>query len=190
MIKKRCDWCENQSDEYIKYHDEEWGVPLHDDRKHFEFLVLEGAQAGLSWATILKRRRGYQRAFSGFNVKEVVAYDEQKIRELLKDPGIIKNKAKIYSAVHNAWKFIEIQEEFGSFDAYIWQFVGGKTIINAWKDTSQLPATSKESDALSRDLKSRGFKFVGSKIMYAHMQAAGLVNDHIIDCFRYKEVMI
>lgn len=191
MLKKRCDWCENQSEEYIRYHDEEWGVPVHDDRVHFEFLVLEAAQAGLSWATILKRRRDYQRAFSGFNVNEVAAYDEQKIRELLNDPGIInKNKTKIYSTVHNARKFIEIQEEFGSFDAYIWQFVGGKTIINTWNDISQLPATSKESDALSRYLKSRGFKFVGSKIMYAHMQAAGLVNDHIIDCFRYNEVMI
>jgi DNA-3-methyladenine glycosylase I len=186
--KVRCQWCENTFDEYIRYHDEEWGVPVHDDRKHFEFLILEGAQAGLSWATILKRRAGYRRAFADFDPETVARYSQAKIEELLRDPGIIRNRLKVQGAVINAAKFIEVQEECGSFDHYIWQFVGGQPIVNRWQSLRELPATTKESDALSKDLKKRGFKFVGSTIMYAHMQACGLVNDHTVDCFRYKEV--
>jgi len=188
IMKKRCDWCVNQFDEYIKYHDEEWGVPVHDDRIHFEFLILEGAQAGLSWSTILKRREGYRKAFANFDVHKVAEYDEEKILELLNDPGIIRNTLKVNSAVNNARKFIEVQKEFGSFGHYIWGFVGGTTKVNRWNKMSAIPATSKESDELSKDLKKRGFKFVGSTIMYAHMQATGLVNDHTTDCFRYNEV--
>ena len=188
-MKKRCAWCENQFDEYVRYHDEEWGVPVHDDRIHFEFLILEGAQAGLSWSTILKRRSGYVKAFAGFEVKIVASYDELKIQDLLNDPGIIRNRRKINAAVNNAQRFIEIQKEFASFDTYIWSFVGSSTITNRWNQMSEIPATSNESDELSKDLKKRGFKFVGSTIMYAHMQATGLVNDHTLDCFRYKEVI-
>ncbi len=184
----RCDWSKNQSENYIKYHDEEWGVPVHDDRKHFEFLILEGAQAGLSWATILKRRDGYRQAFADFDPVKVAQFDEDKIQELLQFEGIIRNKLKVRGAVTNAQKFLETQKEFGTFDAYIWQFVDGKPIVNHWKTMSEVPATSPESDALSKDLKKRGFKFVGSTIMYAHMQACGLVNDHTIDCFRFEEV--
>ncbi|MFC2123822.1 DNA-3-methyladenine glycosylase I [Bacteroidota bacterium] len=188
-MKIRCAWCENLFAEYIRYHDEEWGVPIHDDRIHFEFLILEGAQAGLSWSTILKKRSGYRSAFASFDVKKVAAYDEARIQELLNDPGIIRNRQKINSAVNNACRFIEIQQEFGSFDTYIWSFVDYKTINNKWENDSDIPATSKQSDELSKDLKKRGFKFVGSTIMYAHMQATGLVNDHTVDCFRYREVM-
>jgi len=188
-MKKRCGWSENSFDAYEKYHDEEWGVPVHDDRKHFEFLILEGAQAGLSWATILKRRAGYRNAFADFNPDVVAKYTAKKIAELLLDVGIIRNRLKVNGTVTNAQKFLEVQAEFGSFDKYIWGFVGGKVIINKWKTLAEMPATSKESDALSKDLKKRGFKFVGSTIMYAHMQACGLVNDHVTDCFRYKEVM-
>ena len=184
----RCDWAKNQSEAYIKYHDEEWGVPVHDDRKHFEFLILEGAQAGLSWATILKRRDGYRQAFAEFDPKIVATFDEVKIMELLQFEGIIRNKLKVRSAVTNAQHFLEVKQEFGSFDTYIWQFVDGKPIVNHWKTMNEVPATSPESDALSKDLKKRGFKFVGSTIMYAHMQACGLVNDHTIDCFRFGEV--
>lgn len=185
---KRCAWVENTFDEYTKYHDEEWGVPVHEDDIHFEFLILEGAQAGLSWSTILKRREGYRKAFSNFEPKKVAKYDEKKIQELLQDEGIIRNRLKVRAAVTNAQKFLEIQNEFGSFDKYIWEFVGGKPIVNKWKDISELPATSKESDSLSKDLKKRGFKFVGSTIIYAHMQACGLVNDHLKECFRYEEI--
>ncbi len=188
MEKHRCSWCVGTFDDYVKYHDEEWGVPVHDDRKHFEFLILEGAQAGLSWATILKRRAGYRKAFANFDPKNVARFDSNTINELLQDPGIIRNKLKVNGAVTNAQHFLEIQDEFGSFDKYIWSFVGNKPIVNSWKKMSEVPATSKESDALSKDLKKRGFKFVGSTIMYAHMQACGLVNDHTTDCFRYKEV--
>ncbi|MDX1627374.1 MAG: DNA-3-methyladenine glycosylase I [Fulvivirga sp.] len=188
-MKNRCEWAEGQFDQYIKYHDEEWGVPVHDDQKHFEFLILEGAQAGLSWATILKRREGYRKAFADFEVEKVAQYDEDKIQELLKDEGIIRNKLKVRSAVNNAQRFLEVQKEFCSFDQYIWSFVDGQPIINEWKKLSEVPATSAESDALSKDLKKRGFKFMGSTIMYAHMQACGLVNDHTTDCFRYKEVI-
>ena len=188
QMKKRCDWAGTTSESYIEYHDKEWGVPVHEDRVHFEFLILEGAQAGLSWATILNRREGYRKAFADFDPHIVKDYNEEKIQELLQDEGIIRNKLKVRGAVINAQKFIEVQKEFGSFDTYIWSFVGNKTIKNNWTNMSQVPATSPESDALSKDLKKRGFKFVGSTIMYAHMQACGLVNDHTTDCFRYSEV--
>lgn len=187
-MKKRCAWCENTFDEYVKYHDEEWGVPVHDDRKHFEFLILEGAQAGLSWATILKRRDGYRVAFADFDVEEVARFSQEKIEALLLDPGIIRNRLKVQGTVINAQKFLELQKEFGSFDKYIWSFVGGRPIVNSPKTMKDVPATSPESDALSKDLKKRGFKFVGSTIIYAHMQACGLVNDHTVDCFRYNRV--
>lgn len=188
MDKKRCGWSENTFEEYEKYHDEEWGVPVYDDRKHFEFLILEGAQAGLSWATIIKRREGYRKAFADFNPEKVARYSQSKIEKLLQDPGIIRNRLKVQGAVNNAKRFLEVQQEFGSFDKYIWGFVGDKTIVNQWQSIHDIPATSKESDALSRDLKKRGFKFAGSTIMYAHMQACGLVNDHEVGCFRYKEL--
>lgn len=188
MSIKRCKWAEGQFSEYIKYHDEEWGVPVHDDQTHFEFLILEGAQAGLSWSTILKRREGYRKAFADFNPEKVAQFDDAKIEELLENPGIIRNKLKVKSAVTNAQHFLEIQDEFGNFNAYIWDFVGGEPIINHWKSMEEVPATTKESDALSKDLKKRGFKFTGSTIMYAHMQACGLVMDHTTDCFRYKEL--
>ncbi len=186
--KKRCGWVEGQFDDYIRYHDEEWGVPVHEDQKHFEFLILEGAQAGLSWATVLKKREGYKAAFANFNAVEVSKFDEKKIRSLLTFDGIIKNQFKIRATVNNAQRFLEVQEEFNGFDNYIWQFVDGEPIVNHWKDISEVPATSTESDTLSKDLKKRGFKFVGSTIIYAHMQACGLVNDHTVDCFRYHEV--
>ena len=187
---KRCQWCENSFEDYVKYHDEEWGAPVHDDQRHYEFLVLEGAQAGLSWSTIIKKREGYRKAFANFDYKKVALFDETKIEELLQDPGIIRNRLKVKSAVTNAQRFLEVQKEFGSFDAYIWQFVGGKPIVNKWKKMGEVPASTKESDALSKDLKKRGFKFVGTTIIYAHMQACGLVNDHTTDCFRYKEVLV
>ncbi len=187
-MKKRCSWAENSFDEYVRYHDEEWGVPVHDDQTLFEFLILEGAQAGLSWATILKRRNGYRAAFSNFDVNKVAAYDSKKINDLLLDPAIIRNKLKINAAVANAQRFLEIQQEFGSFDKYVWSFVDGRPIKNHWKTSDEVPVTTPESDALSKDLKKRGFKFVGSTIMYAFMQACGLVNDHTTDCFRYNEI--
>jgi DNA-3-methyladenine glycosylase I len=187
-MKKRCGWAEGQFEAYVKYHDEEWGVPVHDDKKHFEFLILEGAQAGLSWATILKKREGYRQAFADFSVEKVAKYDENKILELITNDKIIRNKLKIRSAVSNAQKFLEVQREFKSFDNYMWQFVNDKPIVNKWKSMSECPATSKESDVLSKDLKKRGFKFVGSTVIYAHMQACGLINDHLTTCFRYHEV--
>jgi len=183
----RCEWSLG-SQEYIDYHDKEWGVPVHDDKKHFEFLVLEGAQAGLSWATILKRRENYRKAFADFDVNKISQFDQSDIERLLNDSGIIRNKLKINSIITNAKCFIQIQKEFGSFDNYIWAFVGNKPIINNIKSMKDIPATSKESDALSKDLKKRGFKFVGSTIIYAHMQACGLVNDHAVYCFRHKLV--
>ena len=189
MKKKRCQWSEmGKNERMLKYHDEEWGVPVHDDNKHFEFLILEGAQAGLSWSTILNRREGYRKAFAGFDPKKVARFTPKKIEKLLLDPGIIRNRLKVNSAVSNAKLFLEVQKEFGSFDKYIWSFVGGKVKKNKWKKMSQIPATSPESDALSADLKKRGFKFAGSTIMYAHLQAAGLVNDHETGCFRYKKL--
>ncbi|MEQ9231377.1 MAG: DNA-3-methyladenine glycosylase I [Cyclobacteriaceae bacterium] len=187
-MPKRCNWAEGQFEDYIKYHDEEWGVPVHDDRKHFEFLVLESAQAGLSWATILKKRNGYRNAFANFDVSLVAQYGSGMVEELLQDASIIRNRAKIEATINNAKRFIEIQGEFGTFDKYIWEFVGGKPIINQWKSMSEVPVTTPESDALSKDLKKRGFKFLGSTTIYAHMQAIGLVNDHTVDCFRHREV--
>jgi DNA-3-methyladenine glycosylase I len=187
-MNKRCEWC-GTDPLYVKYHDKEWGVPVHDDNKHFEMIILDGAQAGLSWLTVLRKRENYRKAFDKFNPKKVAKYDEKKIAELLENPGIIRNKLKVKSAVTNAQAFLKVQKEFGSFDKYIWQFVNYKTIVNKWKSLKELPATSKESDAMSKDLKKRGFKFVGSTICYAYMQAAGMVNDHIKSCFRYKEVM-
>ena len=175
---KRCQWVENSFPEYEKYHDEEWGVPVYDDQTQFEFLILEGAQAGLSWSTILKRREGYRNAFANFDVESVARFDQKKIESLLQDTGIIRNKLKVYSAVSNAQAFIKVQEAVGSFHEYIWSFVGGQPIVNHWKEMQEVPATTEVSDKLSKDLKKRGFKFVGSTIIYAHMQAVGMVNDH------------
>ena len=182
---ERCTWPKNEL--AIRYHDVEWGVPLHDDDKLFEFLILEGAQAGLSWDTILRKRENYRKAFDGFDVKKVARYTDKRIEKLLQDEGIIRNRLKVASAVTNAKAFLKVQNEFGSFDKYIWAFIDGKPIVNKWKQTGQVPATSKESDAISKDLKKRGFNFVGSTIIYAHMQATGMVNDHLVSCFRYKE---
>jgi DNA-3-methyladenine glycosylase I len=179
----RCGWAKGEL--YIRYHDEEWGVPVHDDRTLFEFLILEGAQAGLSWSTILNKRENYRRAFDGFDPQKVAEYQSKKITSLLVDPGIVRNKLKIASAVANAKAFLRVQEEFGAFDRYVWQFVGGKAIVNPWK-VHKIPARTAESDAMSKDLKRRGFNFVGSTICYAFMQAVGMVNDHAPDCFRYK----
>lgn len=186
-LKTRCPWC-LKSPGYVHYHDTEWGVPVHDDRRHFEFLILEGAQAGLSWEIILNKREGYRKAFAGFDPEKVARFTEKKLEKILLDPGIVRNRLKVYAAVNNARRFLEVQKEFGSFNAYIWQFVNYQPIVNKWKTLKQVPATSKESDALSKDLLKRGFKFVGSTVMYAHMQACGLVNDHLVDCFRYPEV--
>lgn len=184
----RCPWVEAGNKLYEEYHDSEWGVPVHSDRKHFEFLILESAQAGLSWITILKRRQGYKKAFSGFDPEKVASYDEKKLEELMQDAGIIRNRLKIASAINNARHFLAIQEEFGSFDRYIWEFVGGKPLQNCWRSLKEIPSSTKESIALSKDLKKRGFSFVGPTVIYAHMQATGLVNDHLVDCFRYKEI--
>jgi len=185
--KSRCPWC-LKFDEYIEYHDNEWGIPVHNDRTHFEFLILEGAQAGLSWATVLKKRKGYRKAFADFDPVKVSRFTSARIAKILEDPGIIRNKLKVNSAVNNAKRFLEVQKEFKSFDAYIWSFVNNKPIINKWRSISEIPPTTKESDALSKDLIKRGFKFVGSTVIYAHMQACGLVNDHLIDCWKYKKV--
>lgn len=180
----RCAWAADAL--MHAYHDEEWGVPVHDDRRHFEFLVLEGAQAGLSWATVLRKRENYRKAFAAFEPAKVARFTAKRVEKLLLDPGIIRNRLKVNSAVKNAQRFLEVQEEFGSFDDYIWRFVDGKPKVNGWKSIRQVPATTRESDALSKDLKKRGFAFVGSTVMYAHMQACGLVNDHTTDCFRYR----
>ncbi len=169
----------------IRYHDEEWGRPVHDDRRLFEFLILEGAQAGLSWETILKKREAYRKAFDRFDPKVVAKYGKGKVRELLRNAGIVRNRLKIEGAIRNANAFLAVRDEFGSFDAYIWQFVGGQPLVNAWRSLRQLPATTPESDAMSKDLKRRGFTFVGSTICYAFMQAVGMVNDHVVHCFRY-----
>lgn len=185
---KRCPWVTEGNELFEHYHDFEWGVPVHDDRKHFEFIVLEGAQAGLSWSTILKRREGYRKAFANFDPKKVAAFDEHKIEQLLKDETIIRNRLKILSAVNNAKCFLEVQREFGSFDEYIWNFVGGKPIQNHRKTIKEIPAETKEAQVLSKDLKKRGFTFVGPTIIYAHMQAVGLVNDHLVDCFPYRQL--
>lgn len=183
----RCTWCAKDS-LYIAYHDQEWGVPVHDDQRLFEFLVLEGAQAGLSWLTILKKREAYRQAFDGFDPQKVARYTKRKLRSLLNNPGIVRNRLKIESAVNNARAFLDVQREFGSFDAYQWQFVDGRPKQNRFLSLRQIPAKTKESDAFSRDLKQRGFSFVGSTIMYAHMQAVGMVNDHVLGCFRHARV--
>lgn len=185
--KTRCVWCLSGNEAYITYHDEEWGVPVHDDRKQFEFLTLESAQAGLSWSCVLNKRAGYRKAFADFDPEKVARFSEKKIAKLIENPAIIRNKLKINAAVTNARAFLAVQEEFGTFDKYFWQFVEGRPIVNKWQLHEQVPATSKESDALSKDLKQRGFKFVGSTIIYAHMQAIGMVNDHLVSCFRHRE---
>ena len=182
----RCSWAKTPIE--IDYHDNEWGVPLHDDRKLFEFLILEGAQAGLSWVTILKKREVYRQAFAGFEIAKVARFRPAKVDSLPRNPGIVRNRLKIASAIRNAKAAMAVQKEFGSLDAYLWQFAGGRPIRNAWESLKQVPATSKESDALSKDLKKRGFNFVGSTICHAFMQAVGMVNDHTIDCFRYREL--
>jgi len=185
--KFRCPWC-LKFEEYIQYHDKEWGVPVHDDRVHFEFLLLEGAQAGLSWSMILKKRENYRKAFAGFDAAKVARFSTAKIEKLLQDPGIVRNRLKVNAAVNNAKRFLEVQKEFGSFDKYIWNFVNGRPIVNKWKSIKEVPPTTKESDLLSKDLIKRGFKFVGSTVIYSHMQACGLVNDHLVECWRYKRV--
>ncbi|MBP9502925.1 MAG: DNA-3-methyladenine glycosylase I [Candidatus Promineofilum sp.] len=186
-VQVRCPWATDDP-LYIAYHDREWGVPLHDDRALFEFLVLEGAQAGLSWLTILRKRENYRRAFDGFDPAAVARFDEARVAALLGDPGIIRNRLKINSAVGNARAFLKVQDEFGSFAAYMWAFVGGRPIVNRWESLRQVPAQTAESRALSQDLKRRGFSFVGPTIMYAHMQAVGMVNDHLVGCFRHAAV--
>lgn len=185
-IPMRCHWASSEVN--IPYHDEEWGVPLHDDRRLFEMLILEGAQAGLSWDTVLKKRARYREVFDGFDPAMVARYDAKKVKALLTDPGIIRNRLKIAATIDSANAFLAVQREFGSFDAYVWRFVGGKPKRNAWNAHRRLPAKTAESDVLSKDLKARGFRFVGSTICYAFMQATGMVNDHLVDCFRYREV--
>ena len=173
--------------DYIRYHDDEWGVPLHDDRGQFEFLILEGAQAGLSWSTILRKRDGYREAFAEFDIEKIARFDKRKVEKLMQFPGIVRNRLKIESAIGNARAAIRLQDEVGSLAAHLWSFVGGRPIVHRWKAMKQVPATSAESDAMSKDLKKRGFRFVGSTILYAHMQATGMVNDHTIDCYRHAE---
>ena len=182
----RCGWARNP--QLIRYHDEEWGVPQHDDRKLFEILILEGAQAGLSWETILQKRDHYRAVFDGFDPETVATYDRRKLNELLRDPGIVRNRLKLASARQNAQAFLKVQKEFGSFDSYVWQFVGGWPRVNSWRSLGQVPARTGQSDAMSKDLRKRGFAFVGSTICYAFMQAVGMVNDHWRECFRYREV--
>ena len=186
--KTRCEWVKADDPLMLDYHDSEWGVPVREDRKHFEFLVLEAAQAGLSWSTILKRREGYRAAFSNFDPQKVARYTDQRIEKLTQDSSIIRNRMKIAAAVKNARQFLAIQEEFGTFDSYAWRFVDGRPTVNHRKSTKDIPATSPQSEAFSKDLKARGFSFVGSTIIYAHMQAIGMVNDHLVSCFRYREV--
>jgi len=185
----RCPWVDLTKTDYVDYHDIEWGVPVHDDRRLFEFLILEGAQAGLSWYTVLRKRENYRIAFDGFDPEKVARYGKKKVQELLANPGIIRNKAKILAAINNAQRFIEIQSEFASFDTYIWSFVDGRPIVNELRELEDYAATSRESDALSTDLRQRGLRFVGSTICYAHMQATGMVNDHTIGCFRRQEIV-
>ncbi len=187
MKKHRCNWCVDDS-LYEAYHDEEWGVPVYDDATLFEFLILETFQAGLSWITVLRKRENFRKAFDNFDYKTIAKYEQNKIDALLQDAGIIRNKLKVNATITNAQAFIKIQEEFGSFSKYIWEFVDGKPIKNSWQSLSDVPATTPISDALSKDLKKRGFKFVGSTVVYAHMQATGMINDHVVGCFRYEEV--
>jgi DNA-3-methyladenine glycosylase I len=184
--RTRCEWATGPWN--IPYHDTEWGVPVHDDRAHFEFLVLEGAQAGLSWLTILKKRDGYRRVFAGFDPEKVARFTQKRIEKILLDPGIIRNRAKVESTVRNARAYLAVQEEFGSFDAYMWRFVGGRPKVNKWRRLGQIPATTPASEALSADLRRRDFRFVGPTVCYSHLQAAGLVNDHVVSCFRYAEL--
>ena len=186
--KKTCSW-PNNNPLMVEYHDKEWGVPVHDDRKHFEFMVLDAFQAGLSWAIVLKKRDGFRKAFEDFDIQKIAKFNESKIQKLLLDASIIRNQQKIRATINNANQFLKIQKEFGSFDKYIWQFTDYKTKLNKWTSLDQIPATSAESDVMSKDLKKRGFKFAGSTICYAYMQAAGMVNDHLTECFRYKEVL-
>ncbi|PAB57884.1 DNA-3-methyladenine glycosylase I [Anaeromicrobium sediminis] len=185
---KRCDWV-TEDPLYIKYHDEEWGVPVHDDRVHFEFLVLESAQAGLSWITVLKKRENYRLLYDNFDYEKVALYDENKIEELLSNKGIIRNRRKIESSINNANRFMEVQREFGSFDNYIWSFVENKVLINSWATLGDVPASTDLSDKISKDMKKRGFKFIGTTIIYSYLQAVGIINDHTTDCFRYEECM-
>jgi DNA-3-methyladenine glycosylase I len=187
VVMKRCEWA-GSDPLYLDYHDREWGVPVRDDRLLFEFLVLEGAQAGLSWLTILRKRENYRAAFAGFDPKKVAAFDEARMEKLLADPGIVRNRLKVQSAVHNARAFLEVQREFGTFSAYMWGFTGGAPRVNQWPSIREIPARTPESDALSKDLVRRGFSFAGSTIVYAHMQAVGMVNDHTVDCFRWREL--
>jgi DNA-3-methyladenine glycosylase I len=188
VATKRCSWVKDDDQLMREYHDREWGVPAHDDRTHFEFLVLEAAQAGLSWSIVLKKREGYRRAFSEFDPAKVARYSQARIDRLTNDSGIVRNRMKIAAAVKNAKAFLEVQEQFGRFDAYCWQFVDGRPRQNRWSSLRQVPATTAESDAFSRDLKNRGFSFVGSTVVYSHMQAVGMVNDHLVDCFRHRDV--
>ena len=186
--RPRCDWSyAGISADYLRYHDEEWGVPVHDDRRQFEFLILEGAQAGLSWSTILSKREGYRRAFAGFDFERVARFNQRSVERLLNDPGIVRNRLKVESAISNARRVLALQDQIGSFSEYLWSFVGGRPIVNQFSGMAQIPATSPQAEALSKDLKSRGFKFVGPTIVYAHMQATGMVNDHLVTCFRHAE---
>ena len=189
MALQRCPWLDLDKPDYVAYHDREWGVPVHDDHKHFEFLTLESAQAGLSWYTVLRKRANYRKAFAEFDPAAVARFSAAKVEQMLQDPGLIRNRRKICAAVENARHFLAVQDEFGSFNAYIWRFVDGKPIVNEWRTLADLPATSRESDALSKDLKSRGFKFIGSIVIYSHMQATGMVNDHALDCFRRSQIL-
>jgi DNA-3-methyladenine glycosylase I len=187
--RTRCPWSNiGLSEAYVRYHDEEWGVPVHDDRTQFEFLILEGAQAGLSWSTILNKRAGYREAFADFDAQRVARFNRRTVERLMKFPGIVRNRLKIEAAVSNAKAVLELQDEVGSLSAHLWSFVGGRPIVNRWREHGKVPATSPESDEMSADLKRRGFKFVGSTVLYAHMQATGMVNDHLVSCFRYKEL--
>lgn len=185
----RCPW--GSTDEtLIRYHDEEWGAPIHDDLRHFEFLVLESAQAGLNWLTILKKREGYRRAYRGFDPKRVARFSAKDVERLVNEPGIVRNRAKIASSISNARRFLEVQREFGSFDAYFWKWTGGRPVVNRWRELAEIPASTELSDAISKDLKARGFTFVGSTILYAHLQAVGVVNDHLVSCFRWRELSV
>ncbi len=189
MTLQRCPWLDLDKPDYVAYHDREWGVPVHDDRKHFEFLTLESAQAGLSWYTVLRKRANYRQAFAEFDPAKVARFSATNVEQMLQDSGLIRNRRKISAAVENARHFLAIQDEFGSFSAYIWRFVGGEPLVNEFRTLADLPATSRESDALSKDLKSRGFKFIGSTVIYAHMQATGMVNDHVLNCFRRSQIL-
>ena len=189
MALQRCPWLDLDKPDYVAYHDREWGVPVHDDRKHFEFLTLESAQAGLSWYTVLRKRANYRQAFAEFDPAQVARFSAAKIEQMLQDPGLIRNRRKINAAVENARHFLAVQDEFGSFNAYVWRFVQGQPMVNEFRTLADLPATSRESDALSKDLKSRGFKFIGSIVIYAHMQATGMVNDHVLGCFRRAQIL-